>query len=371
MKRAFVFLAVLLLPTLAAGQAPTGLPNTWVVRSQTTKVENFRGQKALRMRSGQAYQTDVQLEDGVIEFDIALTPYPSYVGVIFRVQSEREQEMIYFRPQKSKQWDAIQYAPHLHGETTWQLYPDYNAEAVLPTEGWMHVKLVVAGTRAALYLNGATKPAMIMPLQREPKPGYVGFTSGARPDVAEGIIVGNFANLEVQPGPAQVDAPKPGACETDARLLKQWRLSAAFPKAEATPEHALSDDFQKRLEWKTVGCDTNGVVNLTRHLGSPGENGAAALAEVELWSEREQVKKLGFGYSDDVTIFLNGQPLYSGVNGYSSRYPLYLGGVTPEFDAVYLPLRKGANKLLLVVSEEWGGWGFAARLEDLEGIQLR
>jgi hypothetical protein len=113
------------------------------------------------------------------------------------------------------------------------------------------------------------------------------------------------------------------------------------------------------------------VVNLTRHLGSPGENGSAALAEVEIWSERAQVKKLSFGYSDDVTIFLNGQPLYSGVNGWSSRYPLYLGGVTPEYDAVYLPLRKGANKLVLLVSEEWGGWGFAARLEDREGVEVR
>lgn len=82
------------------------------------------------------------------------------------------------------------------------------------------------------------------------------------------------------------------------------------------------------------------------------------------------MKKLGFGYSDDVAIILNGQPLHSGVNGYSSRYPLYLGGVTPEFDAVYLPLRQGANKLLLV-SERWGGWGFAARLEDREGIKIK
>jgi hypothetical protein len=235
MKRLIVLLAVFLLPTLAAAQRPAGLSDTWVVRSKTARVEDFRGRKALRMRSGLAYRTDVQLEDGIIEFDIALTPYPSYVGVIFRVQSEKEQEMIYLRPQKSKQWDAIQYAPLFDGETTWQLYPDYNAEAELSTEGWMHVKLAVAGRRAALYLNGAAEPTMIVPLQHEPQPGYVGFTSFARPDVAADIIVGNFTNLEVKPGPTQVEASKPGACEADARLLKRWRLSAAFPKMEATP----------------------------------------------------------------------------------------------------------------------------------------
>ncbi len=59
------------------------------------------------------------------------------------------------------------------------------------------------------------------------------------------------------------------------------------------------------------------------------------------------------------------------MNGYSSRYPLYLGGVTPEYDGIYLPLRQGTNKLLLMVTEEWGGWGFVARLENLEGIEVR
>lgn len=371
MKRTVMLLAILLMPGLTYGQVPAGLSDAWVVRSKTAKVENFRGREALRMRSGQAYRTDNQFEDGIIEFDIALTSYPSYVGVIFRVQSEKEQEMIYLRPHKSGQWDAIQYAPLLHSETTWQLYPDYNAEADLPTDGWLHVKLVVAGPRAALFLDGATEPTMTIPLQREPKPGYVGFTSGVRPDVAEGVLAGNFSNLEVKPGPVMVAAPPPGTCEADARLLKRWRLSSAFPKLDGMDERVLSDEFRQRLDWKTVGCDTNGVVNLTRHLGSPGENGMSALAEMEILSEREQVKKLQFGYSDDVTIFLNGQPLYAGVNGYSSRYPLYLGGVTPEYDGVYLPLRKGTNKLLLLVSEEWGGWGFVARLENLEGIQVK
>jgi hypothetical protein len=371
MKRIVTLLALLVTPGLVYGQAPAGLSDAWVVRSKTAKVENFRGRKALRMRSGQAYRTDVQFEDGTIEFDIALTPYPSYVGVIFRVQTEGEQEMIYLRPHKSGQWDAIQYAPLLRGEVTWQLYPDYNAEAELPTDGWLHVKLVVAGPQAALYLGGAAEPTMTLPLQRESKPGYVGFTSGVRPDVAEGVLAGNFANLVVKPGPVTVVAPPAGACATDARLLKRWRLSSAFPKADGMDERALSDGFRKTLDWKTVGCDTNGVVNLTRHLGSPGENGMSALAEVEIRSEREQVKKLQFGYSDDITIYLNGLPLYAGVNGYSSRYPLYLGGVTPEYDGVYLPLRKGSNTLLLVVTEEWGGWGFVCRLEDMKGVQVK
>jgi len=37
--------------------------------------------------------------------------------------------------------------------------------------------------------------------------------------------------------------------------------------------------------------------------------------------------------------------------------------VSPDDDAVYLPLRKGTNELVLAVSELGGGWGFICRLE--------
>jgi hypothetical protein len=43
-----------------------------------------------------------------------------------------------------------------------------------------------------------------------------------------------------------------------------------------------------------------------------------------------------------------------------------LGIVNPENDAVYLPLKKGSNELMLAISELGGGWGFICRLADAE-----
>ena len=183
----------------------------------------------------------------------------------------------------------------------------------------------MGGRQADLYLDGADEAVLTVPLQHEPKPGYVGFTSGVAPGVREGVIAGNFANLVVRPGAAMVKAKKMMASEDDAPLLKKWQVSSPFPTADGMPERMLSDDFQQMLQWKTLTPDTNGVVNLTRYLGSPGEEGMTALAEVEIWSEREQRKKLKFGYSDNITVYLNELPLFSGINGYSSRYPRYLG----------------------------------------------
>lgn len=87
-------------------------------------------------------------------------------------------------------------------------------------------------------------------------------------------------------------------------------------------------------------------------------------ARTNITSDREQVKKLEIGYSDDVSVFLNGNILYRGRSAQAFRDPRFLGIVNPENDAVYLPLKKGNNELMLAVSELGGGWGFICRLAD-------
>ena len=89
-------------------------------------------------------------------------------------------------------------------------------------------------------------------------------------------------------------------------------------------------------------------------------------ARTSITSDRNQVKKLYIGYSDDVSVFLNGQILYRGRSAQGFRDPGFLGIVNPENDAVYLPLKKGNNELVLAVSELGGGWAFICRLVDME-----
>ena len=75
---------------------------------------------------------------------------------------------------------------------------------------------------------------------------------------------------------------------------------------------------------------------------------------------------LTIGYSDDVSVFLNGRILFRGRSAQNFRDPGFLGIVNPENDAVYLRLKEGSNELLLAVSELGGGWGFICRLTDPE-----
>ena len=62
-----------------------------------------------------------------------------------------------------------------------------------------------------------------------------------------------------------------------------------------------------------------------------------------------------FGYRDDASVFLNGERLFSGVNGYSFNFPRREGLITIDHATVYLPLRPGDNELLLAVSDVFGG----------------
>lgn len=78
------------------------------------------------------------------------------------------------------------------------------------------------------------------------------------------------------------------------------------------------------------------------------------------------MKRLEIGYSDEISVFLNGRILFRGRSAQNFRDPAFLGIVNPENDTVYLPLRKGRNELLLVLGELGGGWGFVCKVSDLK-----
>ena len=77
------------------------MDSSWALSGEGTRIEEHRGVKSLRIRTGVAVLRDVSLQDGTIEFDMAVTPHRSFVYVQFRMQDENNHEEIYFRPHKS------------------------------------------------------------------------------------------------------------------------------------------------------------------------------------------------------------------------------------------------------------------------------
>ncbi|MBK7708106.1 MAG: hypothetical protein IPJ30_20740 [Acidobacteria bacterium] len=166
-----------------------------------------------------------------------------------------------------------------------------------------------------------------------------------------------------------------------AGTLTKWSLSPSFDALARNLEHPLTQTEREAINWQEVEAEAPGIVAINRYLESPHPRVTFAgdwskrldpqpgmrvvYARTNVQSASEQIKKLYIGYSDDVSVFLNGKILYRGRSAQNFRDPGFLGIMDSENDALYLPLKKGENELVLAVSELGGGWGFICRLADL------
>ena len=355
----------------------------WIIRDDDARGEEHMGRQCLFLQDGEAWLKDVDMRDGVIEVDIAPRgegsgqPTPDgpgalFTGVIFRVQEPGEFEDIYIRHHQSDKDAATQYTPRFHDMSAWQLYTGggYTANASIPQDRWIHLKVVVEGLHAKLYIDGADKPALTTArLRRGDSSGSVG---------VQALLGGYFTNFRYTPMErseevaAAVAKPAP---QPPADTISTWQISKklweysktqcdAYPGAEALAA----------MTWKTVASDETGLVNISRDHPHPGDP-TGVYARAIIHSETDQVKKVYFGYSDEISIFCNGQILFTGNCLFHSREPTFLGvvrGKSPTgFDAVYLDLKEGENELLIASSEAFGGWGFRFIFDDKEGLTFR
>jgi hypothetical protein len=164
--------------------------------------------------------------------------------------------------------------------------------------------------------------------------------------------------------------------------LTKWGLSPSYEALERNPERSLTPTESASIHWQDVEAEPPGFVVIYRYREAPHlrvtfandfskrlepQTGTKLVyARTNIDSDRDQVKKLELGYSDEVSVFLNGQILFRGRSAQNFRDPGFLGIVNPENDAVYLPLKRGNNELVLAVSELGGGWGFICRLVEVK-----
>lgn len=337
---------------------------------------DYQGRKSLLLNGGAAIVKDFEMRDAVIDVDVATSAKRGFFGIQFRIVDDgANAEEVYLRQHKSGLPDAMQYTPVLNTGRNWQIYngPGFTGAVDIPKDVWFHLRLEVTGAQAKLYVKDMDKPALVMS------------------DLKSGIQKGQlalydltgatyFSNFEIRTTP---DAPwerrlPPMPPDT----LTKWSISPSYDGLARDLEHPLSASEIAAIQWQEVEAEPPGFVVLYRYREAPHpvvtfqtdfstrlqpQPGMKVLyARTTIESDRDQVKKLYIGYSDDVSVFLNGQILYRGRSAQGFRDPGFLGIVNPENDAVYLPLKKGSNELMLAVSELGGGWGFICRLVEME-----
>ena len=171
-----------------------------------TQEPGVQGEDTLAIVSG------TELQDGVIEVDLAGAPAPGafgdargFIGVAFRVQPDAARfELLYLRPTNGRAEDQLrrnhstQYVsfPDWPWQRTRQETPGlYESHADLEPGVWTKVKIVLAGGKARLYVHGAEQPCLIVSdLKLPPAKGAIGLWAGPGTD-------GYFANLRLTPKP--------------------------------------------------------------------------------------------------------------------------------------------------------------------------
>ena len=174
-----------LLAGLAVADGPGIDPAKLDLKNAKIETVTWKGSPALKMlqdtleADGVAVVKGEIFHDGTIEVDVAGLPGArageaarGFIGVQFRIQPNgTTMETFYIRPTNGRSTDqlrrnhAVQYtsAPdwpwfRLRKETP-GLYETY---ADMDAGEWVHLKIVVKGTDATLYVGGATQPTLLV-----------------------------------------------------------------------------------------------------------------------------------------------------------------------------------------------------------------
>lgn len=338
----------------------------WDIQGQEKKIVDYLGQKSLYLKGAYAIVKDSQFTDGVIEFDIAFDRERNFTGVMWRLEDLRNYEEFYFRPHQSDNPDANQYQPVFNGGAAWQLfYGDrYSTPVKYDFNQWMHIKIIVSGENAEVYIKDMNTPALfISELMRETKQGKVGISSGT----FAGAYFANFSFMPQNNPPLKGKAKEPETAPLGT--VMSWQVSNTIDGKSLEKKYQLTSDDKQNLIWKKLACENNGLANLARIQGIEKDKNTT-FAKLTIQSDNEQIKKVKFGFSDIVKVYFNDRLIYGGSDLYLSRDYRFLGTIG-FFDELYLPLKKGDNELWFAVTENIGGWGIKAMFDDINGIKFK
>ena len=376
MLRRIVLSAILCGPAVLG--EPFSLPPDsprWELEGQA-KAAEYQGRKCLYLDGGAASVKDFEMRDGVIDVDVATPASRGFFGIQFRIAADgANAEWVYLRQHKSGYPDALQYTPVLNTGLNWQIYngPGFTGPLDIPKDVWFHMRLEVAGAQAKFYVKDMNKPVLVM---NDLKSGI------QKGQVALAVLTGAtyFSNFEIRETPEAIWERHLPPMPKDT--LTKWSLSPVYDALARNLERPLTTAESNAIQWQDVEAEAPGFVVINRYRHSPHPRVTFAndfskrldpqpgtkvvYARTSIVSDRDQVKKLYLGYSDEVSLFLNGKILYRGRSAQNFRDPGFLGIMNAENDAVYLPLQKGRNELMLAVSELGGGWGFICRLAEME-----
>ena len=341
----------------------------WMFDDKGVSLEKIAGRQAIKIKTGKAVLSNVLLEDGIIEYDMYLSGERAFSYLYFRSESNDEHEEIYFRSHKSNAPDALQYSPVFQRRSAWQIYHGEKGttSVTLPAKTWIKVKLELVGQTMKLWLGDNPDAVLtVNQLGRKAQAGTIAFR-GFVPRNSPAEYSAYFSGLKITKRAASnvdVDSDPP----LPSGQITAWRVSPAFDSNKGPviqlPELPDTD------KWTTPAIQSDGSFEFLRSRKIPNKSRHwAVVADVNLQSEQEQICELHLGFSDEITLSVNGNPVLYQDADYRYADRRQQGLMHPDQVVAYIPLAKGNNHVRAVVADRFGGWGLSGRLEKCPGVK--
>jgi hypothetical protein len=387
-KRHFLSSALLLalmaglLQPILASELPR-VPMTaarWQTKGDVAFEQDKAKQNILVVKKGYAELKHSNFSNGTIEFDTKFVG-SRITGITFHQHGDTA-DALYFRPSPdcAVSDECMQYMPTAHHVFEWDLYGQYQTRAPINPSNWNHIKLVVSGGRMNVFVNGASSPTF-----------SVGALLGGFPDGSIRLHgPASYANLKIEPNKTEglsAEALNDPA-KTDRRYISHWLASTPFvmpSRMDAKLQENTGIDPvyasapAESVTWKPVSPDPGGLINLTRWYGAAqtGSSITGIWLKTTIASDHAQVKHVDIGWTREIWVFVNGKLVFAnknlyGIEGASKEPDGRLSLTNGSFD---LPLRKGANHIVVALDDNFGGgvqhfgWGLEMRLVDVNGTR--
>ncbi len=334
----------------------------WQINAQVGVPDSFEGKSCFKLINGTMELNDHSFVNGTIDFDIAFPKARCFPGIRFRMKDTANGEVYYLRPHQSGNPDAMQYYPRYNGWEGWQLYygEGFNTAYVYPFDQWLHLHMIIKGSQAEIYFDNEKEPAFFI-------------SSLKRPVASGGLILFNesettvrYANFSYEKTDDIVlKSPPRSVPQLSSNVFTVWQVSSPFDESRVINKPLLNTANFSGLAWQKLNTTDQGIADLSQ-LSSVVSKKNTVFARLIIHANKRELKKFSFGFSDRARLYFNKRLLYSGENNYRSRDYRFLGTIG-FFDAVYLQLENGNNEVWIAVSEDSGGWGIEAKMEDPSG----
>ena len=358
--KTFLYITLILFNFSLANQSVVICSNLdWQLKGEAHK-EVYKGKDCLNTANGVAIAQEENFKNGTIEFQMCIQHGRGFAGIRFHGDGEGNTEEFYVRLHQSGNPDAMQYTPVYNGTAGWQLYygDGYSTAKTYEFDEWFKVKLVVSGTRGEVYIDDMDNPILLIhELKMGERSGKIAFYGPAR-----------YADIKITPS----DSPAlkgnfKEIVKAGDETIQKYQVSNLIDAEPLFNASQLPEGFVENLTFETYPTEADGLINLAK-VGAREKTQNAVLLKIDIEAEADIIKPLNFAFSDVAKIFVNEKAAWSGADIYRSRDYRFLGTIG-YFDTVYLDLKKGSNEVIVMVAENFGGWGFKARFDNLSGIK--